>query len=263
MIKLTLGLDAAPRLAVDGLLPLGRVLRGAEPREIRRFLATRPVYDHHVPARSDRVGRSPEVQAKRGPFGSYDQADVMAAPHLLELATQPALLDLAAAHLGQPPLLYALQARWTFPPGPWGAGPAKTQAPHRDHDDARFLVMMIFLTDVAPAGDDGRADGAHVYWTGTHETADRAAPPAEGCVVVAGPAGTALLEDGRGWHQALPPAAPRLAAWARWGVSPRNLAYVNDRTRALPVAELGDRPFTQAWRESLPLRLATAPLVAA
>ena len=48
--------------------------------------------------------------------------DMLACPHILQLANRRALLRLAARYLGCAPTLSALRLRWSFPG--WGWGPA-------------------------------------------------------------------------------------------------------------------------------------------
>jgi hypothetical protein len=140
--------------------------------------------------------------------------DVLACPHVLELANRPALLRLAARYLGCAPTLSALRLRWSFP-GRWaGTG---LQAFHRDLDDWRFVKLFVYLTDV----DAG--SGPYVQVAGTHLTrgslrarswSDAEVERAHGAGRVAsflGAAGAGLAADSYGLHKgAVPRDRPRL-----------------------------------------------------
>jgi hypothetical protein len=196
--------------------------------------------------------------------GSYAPADVLDAPHLLELANHPRMLALAAGYLGCPPSLYSLNCFWTF------AGHAQpalvAQRFHRDPDDLRFCTLFAFLTDV------GAQTCPHSYVVGSHDyrsfdpllleraraaglTPEQAQellqltyvgdgntvcldPYVERLlgdriVRMTGRAGTCFAEDTYGLHKGTNPSGgDRLVFWARYGLGP-NLAYTLDRGEPL------------------------------
>src|SRR5690606_20401751 len=78
-------------------------------------------------------------------MANYDLKDIIAAPHLLELANRPSLLRLAASYIGCKPTISALGLRWSFPSV--GAA-ADVQAFHRDLEDWRYLKVLVYLTEV-------------------------------------------------------------------------------------------------------------------
>ena len=90
-------------------------------------------------------------------------ADIVAAPHMLALATHPPLLELAGHVLGGPPTIVELDAWWSHPAVDESFGP---QVLHRDKDDFRACKFFMYLTDVNDVD-----DGPHEYVTRTHDPA--------------------------------------------------------------------------------------------
>lgn len=174
--------------------------------------------------------------------------DVLLAPHMLELALS--LTDVAGAFLGvETPVLYSCNTFWTRP-GPLPTRP-DIQEFHVDSDDAKFLPLFIYLTDVG-------ADGAQELRFGMRSTAQ-----------IVGHAGTAFFSDTAHPHRGLKPRiAERGICWWRWGVTEnpaaavaahklRWHAYVNDQIQPMPAARLGDRyPSDERLRRSIRLLVA-------
>lgn len=91
--------------------------------------------------------------------GSYPLATVLHCPHVLALINSPQLLRIASGFLGCTPTISGLRIDWS---GPSDGDPSYVQQFHRDHDDWRFLKLLVYLTDV----DEG--SGPHEYVTTSH-----------------------------------------------------------------------------------------------
>jgi hypothetical protein len=212
--------------------------------ETVRYFDSRPCLNKHVETHGggDGVRRDPRGDARQFSFGTYTQEEIFAAPHLLETVTAPHVLDAVEAFLGARPMLFSLNAYWSFPqPG----APSYGQDFHRDMSHPKFCVLFIYLTDT----DASR--GAHEYIRGTPSPAaltsmlrakaidydarqffglerdglgftdlyERHLSPL--METIEGPAGTMFLEDPYGLHRGpVPVAAPRLMAWARYSIFP-------------------------------------------
>ena len=91
-------------------------------------------------------------------YACYDYLDVWSAPHIMSVATQDRLLDLAQGYFGGAPTLYSINAFWSFPnrqPHPY------SQVFHRDWEDYRSLVAFTLLTPV-----DDPEDYTFPVWAG-------------------------------------------------------------------------------------------------
>jgi hypothetical protein len=251
-----------------GLAAFGQVLDRRQLDDIHLHFAARPCLAEHVAAKSDGVERTLEECQALGPQATYRLEDIVAAPHLIELANREDVLALMEAYLGCVPSIYSMNAFWTFP-GHGGLIPG-LQTYHRDMDDFRFCTLFVFLTDLAPG------DGAHYFVRGTHridlvERQLRQANPQADCAAelerlfakvaavddttlaalhpqietVAGPAGTAVFEDTYGLHKGDVPKTKRLLAWIRYGLY-RNWANLTDKIapvrRRLVAGRIPDTP---------------------
>ncbi len=243
-------------LRTRGLAALGQVLERSQLDDIHRHFAARPCFAAHIAAKGDNVERTLDECQARGPQATYRPADIVAAPHLIELANREDVLALMEAYLGCVPSIYSMNAFWTFP-GHSGLIPG-LQTYHRDMDDFRFCTLFVFLTDLAPG------DGAHYFVRGSHridlvERQLRQANPQADCAAelerlfakvaevddatlaalhpqietVAGPAGTAVFEDTYGLHKGDVPKTKRLLAWIRYGLY-RNWGCLTDKVTPVP-----------------------------
>ena len=147
-------------LNLKGYATVGRVLEPGQIEDVLAYFKETPCFNAHLIARSDQVGRWPGAGAEDYPFGSFRLEDVIEAPHLLELANSPAMLSLAAGYLGCTPSLYSLNAWWSFPGHP--VETRMTQGFHRDEDDFKNCVLLLYLTDT------NANTGAHEYIRATH-----------------------------------------------------------------------------------------------
>ena len=251
-----------------GFVPLGRLLSPEQAAEAARHLEQLPCYNAHVPNMSDGVPRQIGQGAEAFHYGSYSLADVIGAPHLIELANRADVIDAAAAYLGCTPTIYALNAWWSFS----GHGVANyAQSFHRDLDDYRFCTLFCFLTDVGPR------NGAHVFLKFSHridlierlfaERGDAAGrsvgrrvtlldlfdPPTgygkdefyrllfSGLdATIMGPAGFAFMADTGGLHKGEPlTEGRRLMFWARYGVYRNPVAASDPAPRSLVEDRIG------------------------
>lgn len=143
----------AEALRKDGLVDLGTLLGAAECEEIRAYFADKDVSDHYRPQqplfKPHGEGRHPACHV-----AYHLDADVVAAPHLLEVANDPRILAAMHHYFGCPPLISGLSAWWSYPTG---VAPQQAENFHRDVDDWSFIKLFVYLTDV------GMENGPHVY----------------------------------------------------------------------------------------------------
>lgn len=229
----------AEEIQQNGFARLGQLITTEAADEVMRYFAQLPCYNSHVIAAThDGVSRIVGQGAEAFPFGCYPMPDIVAAPHVLEIATGDEVLDIVEGYLGARPMLFSLNAYWSFagrfPPVRGG------QRFHRDLSHPRFCVLFIYLTETT------RDSGAHEYINGTHSFDRMTAHPglsaaeifdlsqdgynnselyaehlADVTETIEGPAGTAFIADAFGLHRGLPPTkGHRLMAWARYSVFP-------------------------------------------
>ncbi len=229
------------KLDENGIAHLGQLLSVSQVKEIHNWLSQRLVVDDY----------RPETPAFL-PLGSgrhadshvayHDAADVIAAPHLLELANRPELLAIAEAFLGCRPTIGYLAAWWSYPTT---IGAQQAENFHRDVDDWRFLKLFVYLTDVGPD------NGPHIYVTQSAEKNELRqlrrfeddevlqAYGAEQILVNEGSAGSGFFENTSGIHKGQPvKAGTRLMFQAVYSLSP--LPY-GPKT---PVGRISDVDFS-------------------
>lgn len=260
--------ERAERLRRDGLYRLGQLLTPEQVADIHAYLRGRPCFTGHVPGQGDGVPRTAEECATLANCGSYRREDVLAAPHLLELANRPELLALAGAYLGCTPTIYSVNFFWSFPER--DTQYPQTQLFHRDFDDFRFCTLFLFLTDLR------MNDGAHYFMRGTHRkefveqayeerVIDKTLFPVDRLFMrvtyqerdipamftpeiepVTGPAGHGVLEDTYGLHKGDIPKTPRLLGWVRYGLYNNHTAYhdhpTGPATREVGQGRIPDTP---------------------
>jgi len=240
-------------LRKNGIVEFGRMLDPDQVADIRRYLAAQPVYAGHAPELSDgNLYSIDDIEKRGGRFASYDRAAVLAAPHLLDLANDPVVLEIISEYFGCTPTIYSTNIHWSFPSDRPDREMFTTESAHRDYNDFSDVSMFIYLNDV------DAESGPHRYFRRTHDL-DRAIEllqrrfPAEMASLigrdlfrsiweghgrtglledlvadeirdVTGPAGTVFLDDVFGFHRALPPRRrPRLFAWVRFSTKPLGL----------------------------------------
>jgi hypothetical protein len=221
----------------SGCADLGSTLDAAQIADIHAHLREKPLllaHDAHMAtARVSSLGAVPDDQN----YACYDYLDLWSSPHIIELATQNRVLDVARGYFGCMPTLYSINAFWSFPhrtPHPY------SQVFHRDWEDYRSLVAFTLLTPV-----EVPEEGAHYYVETSHEVdkfketlgagrvaadLDRLSKRGEDVAPLAmklfehtarrfdGPAGRSFCIDGYGLHRAMVPRSrPRHQLWLRFG----------------------------------------------
>lgn len=193
-------------LRTTGFATLGSVLSVQQCREVEAFLRSCDVHDPYRPS----AGRFLPFDGQRDPGAHvvhHFPADVLRAPHLVQLANRVDILEAAASFLGCKPTIGYMTAWWSFPTA---KGAQHAEWFHRDVDDWRFVKLFVYMTDVT------EANGPHVYVKGS-ALSDRLlrvrrygdqevqrAFPAASCLRVTGDAGSAFLEDTFGMHKGEP-----------------------------------------------------------
>lgn len=198
---------AQTALLSDGLLRLPPLLEGRQVEELRDDLLSKTNFD---------------VEDK---LEKHKVADLVAAPHLLSLATHPSLLAVASGFLGCVPTVVNIEGWWSAPTA-HVYGPEML---HRDKDDFRACKFFMYLTDV------GEEDGPHEYAVGSTDLARirellaaQGRPPetlrdifttvkttsfaamneeifAASLVRITGEAGTCFVTNSSGLHRGVPP----------------------------------------------------------
>jgi hypothetical protein len=235
----------AATLGAEGIVDLGNLVDAPRVADmIEHFRRCPKVYAAHWIGNSDRVPRSLEETRRLAHYASYAPDDVVACPHLIEIANDPRLLQIAEAYLGCPPTIYQINAWWSFAKS--GTPAPSAQSLHRDMDDLRFVTLFIYLTPV------DEKSGAHRYVKYSHDKTrltDKLTAlgwPAGDIQIVAdtlfrgegyemgasadallgnlamvwsGSAGAAVMADTYGLHMGIPLVeGERLMAWVRYGL---------------------------------------------
>lgn len=132
---------AAADFARDGILPLHDLVSRAEAADILRYLEG-----------CTNLTRQETVL-------HHDVRDVVRAPHVFRIATDPRILAVAARHIGAPATMVQMDAWWSLPERdePHGA-----QIYHRDRDDFKSCKFFLYLSDVTTG------DGPHIFVRGSH-----------------------------------------------------------------------------------------------
>ncbi len=89
----------------------------------------------------------------------YSIEDIFLAPHVLEVITDPNILEIIAIHLGVAPTIIDI-CSWRSPAT--SETVAGSQIPHRDREDFKFCKLFIYLNDVDHSG------GPHAYLPRSH-----------------------------------------------------------------------------------------------
>jgi hypothetical protein len=212
-------------LHAEGYAPLGNVLTAQQCDDIHAWFADKTLTDRQDAASTFTIARVPP----RARLAEYGLRDIVRCPHILALANDPRLLELAESYIGCKPTISQLGVRWSFPtPGLR----SHLQTFHRDSEDWRYFKVIVYLTDV------GHGDGPHVYVRGTHKTrapvrlkiqtdGEVADEYGEDRLITAtGTRGFAFAVDTAGVHKGAPPVArPRLMLQIQYSLF-RSYAYV-------------------------------------
>ena len=215
--RLASSLDRDGYAMLDGMTP------GAWAGEIRTYFQGLPCTD---PYTKDKTGFTGPQNAPAGTHVAFfDPALVVKAPHIFEIANNPAILHAVAKVLGAKPTISYMAAWWTIPAHDGKAQHAENF--HRDVDDLRFIKFFTYLTEV------DEESGPHVYVPGSHrqnkltkirrytdeEVAAAFGPGSQKRFT--GPAGTAFLENTYGFHRGFPARSkPRLLMQVLYSLRP-------------------------------------------
>jgi hypothetical protein len=138
----------AETLRREGIVRLGTPFTAGQVHDIQDYFLKRPIFNGHIPmsARHRGLRRYVNYTAENYPIGCYSAQEIALAPHLLEFALSPMVLDTAAAYFGCAPRLTWLQSWWNFA-GP-GDYPHRQNFYHRDSNDFGMFWLYVYLTDV-------------------------------------------------------------------------------------------------------------------
>jgi len=146
-------------------------------------------------------------------------SDVISLEEVQDILCHPKILDLAEGYLGSPLVLSTAQAWWSTCYGMSAESRSdNAQMFHFDMERIKWLKFFVYLNDVRVE------NGPHVFVLGTHKAGSqpkefrnrgyarisdgdmKEAYPAKRICEFIGEAGTAILEDTRGYHKGSPPA---------------------------------------------------------
>lgn len=183
------------------------VLNEYQLKEIHTFLKDKNAYPAHVPCYDK--DHPTRIDNFNGFIASYDAKTIIETPHLIELATDPKILNIVKDYLGFTPAIFDLNLVWSI------GNRAKhyTDHFHRDYDDFSHCLLMVYLSDV----DD--ECGGHIYKVGSHK---KDLPPSMfNSEKILGSAGTAFVTDATGWHSGSVPikGKKRCIFWCRYGLT--------------------------------------------
>jgi hypothetical protein len=261
------------KLELDGILRLGKVFSPKKLVEINKYFKNTFCYNSHVASYSDGVARKFNIANKFGRYGSFRNTDTLLCPHLLEFAISEKNTLIASNYLKSIPVLYSIHVWWTFN----NEMPAQTHEYHRDQDDAKFLSLFIYLTDVLNENSGGIdfIKGSHllnktsdllksklslnydpeIYFSNNlgngypsqHLNEYNSLPLKYSELFLGleerllGKAGNAFIGDTYALHRGSnPESKPRLACWIRYGLI-RPPVYVLDNTKKIAYSEIQQR----------------------
>jgi len=146
-------------------------------------------------------------------------SDIISLEEVQEILCHPKILDLAEGYLGAPLVLSTAQAWWSTCHGMSAESRSdNAQMFHFDMERIKWLKFFVYLNDVR------LENGPHAFVLGTHRAGSqpkefrrrgyaripdenmRGVYPAQKIREFIGQAGTAILEDTRGYHKGSPPA---------------------------------------------------------
>jgi Phytanoyl-CoA dioxygenase (PhyH) len=205
--------EAITKLRDDGIVFLDGVISDAQLIDIRKYFAKLPAHDPYRPDQGKFLAPDEVPVQTHVSHYSYDQ--ILAAPHLMDIANDPRILLAVEGVLGAKPTLAAIRVWWSTPTQ--DGEPEHAELFHRDVDDLRFVKLFVYLTDVDVN------TGPHIFVSGSHRQnrlmaisryKDSEVEQAFGSaniLTLTGKAGTAFLENTFGMHRGMPPRqGPRL-----------------------------------------------------
>jgi hypothetical protein len=206
-------LQLVDNLTNSGSVRLDGVLTRDQISAMQAYFAARECYD---PSRPEMRGfKDPNAAHRSCIHAYYPTADVVAAPHVMELANHPLVLGAVEEHFGVKPVISYIAAWWLLHGFDEGANSHDTYVRrpeefHRDFDDFAELKLFVYLTDVdAEAGPHAMIRTSHKWrlprGTRSLQLADPAYPSRENLKMITGRAGLAWLENSLTLHRGMIP----------------------------------------------------------
>ncbi len=224
-------------LETDGFSFVPGLISEAQIADIHAYLSGKPSSDAWRPESGAFHISRPPATCHTAP---YSQEDIIACPHLLEIANHPLVLATMTRLFGCKPTISNVALWWSL------AGhskPEQAELFHRDVDEWQFIKLFVYLTDV----DEG--SGPHVFLKGSPAAAKllqirryqddevNSAFGGENVMRFTGKAGTAFLENTFGLHKGtLPIARNRLLFQVQYSLFPIGIYRYHPKTPATPVA---------------------------
>jgi Phytanoyl-CoA dioxygenase (PhyH) len=214
---------AATQFEQDGIFHLAKPLPLETVNSIKAYLSTCQSYD---PYRQD-LGffHAPDQVPPHTHVAHFRAEDFVKAPHVLEIANSPEVLDIVGAYFGCKPTISLMTAWWSVPSH---EGAQEAENFHRDYDDLKFAKLFVYLTDV------DEESGPHFFVKGSHNSDSliwrkryqdkevlESFPEKSDHLTLTGKAGTAFIETTFGLHRGVPPLSkPRLLLQILYSLNP-------------------------------------------
>lgn len=219
-----------------GYLFLDNLLSPEQLQAMRTFFSENKCADPYRPELGNFIAPGDAPSQTHVAFFSNDT--VIRAPHVVEIANDPRVLNIVSGFLGAKPTISLLTAWWSMPSKDGKA--EEGERFHRDVDDIRFVKLFCYLTDV------DETSGPHMFVPGS-QNVDKLNKirryedseivdvfGANSLSTFTGKAGTAFLENTYGFHRGIPPTRkPRLLFQVLYTM--RNSIYGPDN----PVGRIG------------------------
>lgn len=148
-------IDGQRDLSGPGLHELGQLLSFEAASELVDYFKDLAVQDPYRPEEPEFLPLA-KNRPRESHIAHHHPKDVLAAPHLLELANDPRILDIVGTFLGCKPTIGYIATWWSYATD---LGPQQAENYHRDVDDWRFVKLFVYLTEVK------ESNGPHNYVT--------------------------------------------------------------------------------------------------
>ena len=198
-------IDGLEELTKNGYIENPLIIDNAKIDEINEFLITKPMHDPESADNSYFLFEDKLPNVKRG---FYKCEDVVHCPHILSIANNPSLLNVAYNYFGAVPTIDYIGSWWSFPSDEL----ALTQSFHRDIDTLNSLKFFVYLSDV-----DAKS-GPHIYVKGSHDSKFKTSKDkmhadneiineygSNNIIELKGQKGYTFIADTFGFHKGLPP----------------------------------------------------------
>lgn len=145
----------AQEIYEQGYSILPSMLNSQEIDEIVTYMSSKDMFQQYDP---NRIAYTESKLPSGTNTASYFEKDILACPHVLELANSELFINIASQVLGCKPTLSSIKI-WKS----YGAKSAKdSQNFHRDVDDIGFIKIFVYLSDV------DEEMGPHIFVAGSH-----------------------------------------------------------------------------------------------